>query len=429
MQRDESWGDGEGNKTGRGGDPGEQPEDTSNPAGDPLLQALLEDEVTNYDAMSSAATHNRDTQTTGSHRKTQSLWEIPTGGPKKKGRHHRHKSSISELFSSMSSGLESIAEDVISEARLVRKSWQTEMHDAQIGKTYFLDMNMTRSLSILPEELPMVVEEVTGQHVQLKDEHPPPPASKYGPYLALLGAVLAVSSNGSALNLLHDVEPPLKLYWRMTATAMVLAFFALRAMYKSGGFPQLSFSQWLTFSGAVIGYTGHGLLYIYALQYTSIGNVVIGANSQAILLIIGKLIMGQKVLAMEAGGVFVAFCGCILCSSDEAKDPDNANSASMAIIGDLLALGSGAFGVGYLTFAKAVRKDMPVTVFMCFVMIFGSILVLIFMAITQDGKLAFSRDPYDGLFGWINLREYRFYILIHIAIVCNVIGTMVSGMP
>eukprot|EP00493_Phyllostaurus_siculus_P003184 UN03198 len=165
--------------------------------------------------------------------------------------------------------------------------------------------------------------------------------TKYGPYLALLLAVLAVSSNGSALSLLHGVEAPLKLYWRMVATALVLSPFALRTMSKTGGLPKLTVAQWFTFLGAAIGYTGNGLLYIYALQYTSIGNVVIGANSQAILLILGKLIMGQEVVLMEGGGVLLAFMGCILCSTDEAKDPDNAGSANMAVVGDLLALGSG----------------------------------------------------------------------------------------
>lgn len=415
MKRHESWSE----ETGKTGD-GEGSADKSRES-DPLLQALLEEEVANYHA---TAAENR-ASSGGSHRKTRSLWEIPTGGSKKKGRHHRHKSSISELFMSVSSGLETIAEDVMSEARLVKHSWQAELEDAHLGKTFFLDMSMTRSLSVLPEELPQVVEETTGLHVEM-DEEPPAPMSKHGPYLALLGAVLAVSSNGSALSLLHGVAPPLKLYWRMVATALVLSSFAFRAMAKNGGLPKLSFSQWLTFFGAVIGYTGHGLLYIYALQYTSIGNVVIGANSQAILLILGKLILGHRVLAMEGGGVLLAFCGCILCSTDEGKDPDKASSASMAIVGDLLALGSGAFGVGYLTFAKAVRKDMPVTVFMFLVMLLGSFLVLLFIAITCDEDcLSFSRDPYFGLYGWMNMKEHRFLILVHIAIVCNVIGTMV----
>lgn len=279
MKRHESWGT----------DDSAAQEEANDNVSD-ILQSLLQEEVSNYNATtdesSSTRTNNQKEESSrvdkndsnsASHRKTQSLWEIPTGGPKHRGRHHRHKSSLSELFTSMGSGLESIAEDVMSEARVVRESWQTGMRDAQSGKTFFLDMNLTRSLSILPEDLPLVVEETTGLHVSSykQGEEPspprPPPLVTYGPYLALLGAVLAVSSNGSALSLLHGVPAPLKLYWRMTATAMILFPFASRAMYKLGGLPALTFSQWLTFLGAVIGYTGNGLLYIYALQYTSIG--------------------------------------------------------------------------------------------------------------------------------------------------------------
>ena len=130
-------------------------------------------------------------------------------------------------------------------------------------------MTLSRSLSILPEEIPLVVEETTGIHVDMTPEEAAP--TKYGPFLALLLAVLAVSSNGSALSLLYGVQAPLKLYWRMVATALVLSPFAIRTMSKTGGLPKLSVAQWLTFLGAAIGYTGNGLLYIYALQYTSIG--------------------------------------------------------------------------------------------------------------------------------------------------------------
>jgi drug/metabolite transporter (DMT)-like permease len=381
----------------------------------PLLDALLEANVADYQA----------TTQTGAHRKTQSLREIPTGGAKSKGRHHRHKSSISELFMSVSSGLESIAADVKVEARMVRESFKEGLEEAQNGRTFFLDMNLTRSLSVLPEELPMMIEETTGVHVEMEGDISPPIATS-GPYMALLGAVLAVSSNGSALSILTGVAPPLKLYWRMVATALALSFFAIRTMARSGGLPKLSFSQWLTFVAAAVAYTGHGLLYIYALQYTSIGNVVIGANSQAILLILGKFIMGQEVVAMEGGGVFLAFCGCMLCATDEGKNPDKANSGSDALLGDLLALASGAFGVAYLTFAKAVRHHLPVTVFMFFVMALGSCMVLVFIAIIQEGALSFSRDPFVGLLGWMTFDLNRIYVLVHIAIICNIIGAMVS---
>jgi drug/metabolite transporter (DMT)-like permease len=409
MERIDSAGDNsQGNDTSDG-------EDNLGRGNDPFLQALLEEDKEEYDTFPIKQSEGKS-----SHRKVQSMWEIPTGGPKVKGRHHRHRSSISQLFSSLTT----IGEEMVSEGRLLRDSWQGELQDAKEGKTFFLDMTLSRSLSILPEELPLVVEETTGQHIPLRAEHPEPPVSKYGPFVALLAAVLAVSSNGSALSLLRGVAAPLKLYWRMTATYLVFLPFALRIMYRSGGLPRLTVGQWITFFGAAFSYTGHALLYVFALEYTSIGNVVIGANSQAILLVLGKLLMGQTVLKMEASGVLIAFLGCVLCSADEAKESDdNGDAERSAFFGDILALTSGAFGVAYLTFAKAVRKEMPVTVFMFLVMVSGSLMVLTFMLCTHSVDVSVSRNPYSGLFGWISISEHRLFVLIHIAIVCNVIGT------
>lgn len=150
------------------------------------------------------------------------------------------------------------------------------------------------------------------------------------------------------------------------------------------------------------------MLCVYAYNYTLIGNVVIGANSQAIIfLLLGKVLVGEKLHWMEASGVLIAFSGCILCSTDEVKEPDQAVSGKLAMYGDLMALASGFFGVGYLTFAKAVRKDIPLFVFMFLVVLTGALLGLVFMAVTEEDALSFSRDPFRGLFGWMTVVENR----------------------
>jgi drug/metabolite transporter (DMT)-like permease len=151
------------------------------------------------------------------------------------------------------------------------------------------------------------------------------------------------------------------------------------------------------------------------------------ANSQAILLILGKFLVGESVLPMEGGGVVLAFMGCMLCSTDEARESaENSNvddTAASASMGDLLALGSGIMGVGYLTFAKVLRADLPVTVFMFMIMFCGSFLVLLFMLIARV-DIQWNNDPYFGLFGWANLFHSRILVLSYIALVCNVVGTM-----
>jgi hypothetical protein len=53
-----------------------------------------------------------------------------------------------------------------------------------------------------------------------------------------------------------------------------------------------------------------GVGFVLALQYTAVGNVVILANSQDLLLLVGKIFGCQRILALEAAGGVVCLCGC-----------------------------------------------------------------------------------------------------------------------
>lgn len=134
--------------------------------------------------------------------------------------------------------------------------------------------------------------------------------------------------------------------------------------------------------------------------------------------------MEAETLSGWSWEALVAFAGCVLCSVDEAKDSDNDKPTNLVIMGDFMALGSGAFGVGYLTFAKTLRPHLPVTVFMFMVIALASITILIFLALTDAPNLSFSMDPHVGLFGWLSMEDNHLLIFVYIAVVCNVIGAM-----
>lgn len=215
---------------------------------------------------------NEETRPKRHHRRTQSLFaDIPTG-PRHVGRRHRQRSSFGEIFQSFSgsveNGLIGIQEGIEFEAELLRTTWQQELRDADEGKTYFLDMSMTRSLSVLPETIPDFVEEAVGIEVQRE-------ANVFLPAVGLVAAVFSVSSSGTALALLDHVPPPMKLYWRMTCTSLVLIPFVCKTIRKKG-FPHLKGNLWVTFAGACISFTCYALLLVLALELTSIGNAVIG---------------------------------------------------------------------------------------------------------------------------------------------------------
>ena len=179
--------------------------------------------------------------------------------------------------------MDTIGEGFQAEAQMVKDAWQLEMRESVRGDRYFLDMAMCRSLSVLPEELMEFEEEATGHHRRrsaITGEIEPIPhtaAAGVSSYLALLAAVFAVSSNGTALALLHDVQPAMKLFWRMSAVVVVLAFFAIKTMVKQyreeeNFLPKLTGSQWMTFFSAALCFFLSTLLLFTALTMTSIGN-------------------------------------------------------------------------------------------------------------------------------------------------------------
>ena len=339
------------------------------------------------------------------------------------GLHRRHASSISHLQESLRNlraGLEPIREDVLKNAKEVGRVFVHELDKFDQGQVGFYDMSMTRSLSVLPEDIPDLAEEVVGAKLTPETVAGPPLVQ----YLALVAAVLAISSNATALHLLEGVTAPLKLYWRMTASYLVLSVFAFRAVYKEG-IPTLSFGQWLIFGSATFCYSVHSLLFFTALEFTAIGNVLILANSQALLLIIGKFFVGEPIHFLERNGVFVAFSGAAMCTKDAesaSSEQSGGHVAGRALLGDVLALCAAALGVGYLTLAKAVRSKMPISVFLFSAMFCGSFLVLLYILMDDDLEVELSFDPNIGMFGWWNWS--RVPILIYLAVVVNLVGTL-----
>lgn len=364
-----------------------------------------------------------DETSLGGHRKTQSddfsSINIRSKRSAKmrghKTRHRKHMSSISEMIHN----LEPVREEFEETGRALGRNFRGRLESMDRGDTGFFDMSVTRSLSILPDDLDELAEEV-GVYLREQGPAPGPPPLQY---VALFSAVVAVSSNSTALHLLDGVQAPLKLYWRMTASYCALLPFALHSLQKDG-FPKLNLSGWVTFVAAVTAYSIHGCLFVSALDYTTIGNTVIYANSQALLLIIGKACIGERVHWLEAVGVVVAFSGAIMCSVDSEGSSQEKHASTLAVFGDFLALGAAVTGVIYLTCAKTVRSEMSVILFMFCVMFFGSFMVLFYIALANGRELEFSMNPYIGVFGWLDMTKARLPVLIYLAIVVNIMGTM-----
>lgn len=353
----------------------------------------------------------------------------------KRSRHRKNKSSISELLYNAirEYDLDPIREDFRQTSKQLQERFVKDLKEMDKGQVGFFDMGMTRSLSVLPEDISDLALESTAvvsksfEENNDEDEHFKVIIDNESPkiwfrYAALFLAVFAISSKSTGFHMLDNVQAPLKQYWKMQASSVGLSPLAIHYFTKNNGIPKLSFSQWLTFMAAIVCYSVQNVLFVKALEYTTVGNACIYANSQALLLIVGKACVGDQIHWMEGIGVLIAFSGAILCTEDAEKqsmlDFENPTSGK---IGDGLALLSAVAGVLYLTFAKAVRSGISVTVFVFSVMFFGQWLILFYMQLSSY-NLEYNLNMYDGVFGWLNVN--RLPVMIYMVLVVNFVGTM-----
>jgi drug/metabolite transporter (DMT)-like permease len=341
-----------------------------------------------------------------------------------------------------------IMKDAIAEeAHGVAEVFVDDLHEADDGDLYFLGMGLFRNLSILPADVEYAahhpqgtsaiappkddeLEDEVAYMVDVEDgyysqkEEPPPAYIHRVPiiaYFLLMTAVVSLSSIGPLLDVQQDATPTSKLYWRMAGTSMLLLPFATRDAYTNG-VPHMNKAQWITFLLATFFYCTMCLCFVLALDFTSVGTAVILANSQALLLIVGKLFVGAPVSFMEGSGAIVAFSGAILCSKDASGEGSTVRSG--ALIGDFLAILSSFGGVGYLVFAQSTRAHMTLFVFMFLTMSVGCLMILFFQIFVMGEDVTFDMERETGIWSFLNLQKDRLPLELTMVVVCNLLGTM-----
>lgn len=240
-------------------------------------------------------------------------------------------------------------------------------------------------------------------------------------YLLLAAAVVGLSSIGPLLNVQNGVDGTIKTLWRNSATAVALLPFALRSIFAEG-IPSLSIAQSLVLILTGACYAAYTVLFAWAVKYTTIGNAVIFGNTQAIILLIGKTIMGEPLSLMEGLGSVVAFIGAIFCSRDSAQGEDTSLAGS-SLLGDGYALLCAFCGVGYLITAKAIRRTMNLYVFMCCVMFWSSVGSLV-LAHLAGIEVTLDRHVDHGAFGWINWEFDRLPLELVMVLSCQFLGAL-----
>jgi drug/metabolite transporter (DMT)-like permease len=128
-------------------------------------------------------------------------------------------------------------------------------------------------------------------------------------------------------------------------------------------------------------------------------------QSQAILLLIGKVFMGRSVTFLEAGGAIIAFGGAILCSDDGASSSDGV-SPRLALLGDIIAVGAGFSGLLYLIFAQTSRLHFSLLMLMFLTIVAATILIVLFQVFVVGETVTFDMHPAHGLAGFLAVSRF-----------------------
>lgn len=234
-------------------------------------------------------------------------------------------------------------------------------------------------------------------------------------YVILTTALLSVSSQGAALQLLVGVPPLIRLFWRLVGAS--IAFLPLFIATVREKRQSLFFDQnvWKVLLVCMVAYLVQNSAFLTSLSMTSIGHVYIFCNCHCLLIVAGKLLFFQQIpKLLEFIGAILGFAGIIITTFDHGQGTDPGREAS--VLGDLVAIAGACAAVVYLMTAARTRDSMDIGIFLFLLVTGGWLLlvpILVLLANTTEMYQSISIwDSTQGLFGWVHHLSVEFYIVI-----------------
>uniref|UniRef100_K3WKZ0 EamA domain-containing protein n=1 Tax=Globisporangium ultimum (strain ATCC 200006 / CBS 805.95 / DAOM BR144) TaxID=431595 RepID=K3WKZ0_GLOUD len=242
-------------------------------------------------------------------------------------------------------------------------------------------------------------------------------------YILLLASLLTISSLGPALDMQKHVDPFMKLLWRSMASVLVFFPLAAWSIYEDG-LPRFTTRTAFLFLLCSLSYSVFMMTFLWALNHTSIGHAYIFNNCHSLIMVIGRLLLGQYVSQFEGLGTGIGIIGGTITTLDHSAMTAGTGSTTIAevsLAGDLVALLGAVGGVFYLISAKKLRVEMNVSVLLTGVFLVSGLLHFPVFSLLEI-PFEFSTDDTIGIFGWV--RSTRIVTELYIVLVCTLIGTL-----
>ncbi|KAH9133102.1 hypothetical protein AeRB84_020742 [Aphanomyces euteiches] len=244
-------------------------------------------------------------------------------------------------------------------------------------------------------------------------------------YVILTVALVAVSSQGAAMQALDGVPPLLKMVWRFFGASIVYGGLVVVAARDAAGLP--TFTPEIAWQSAVciVSYSALVATFIWALDHTSVSHAYIFNNAHSLLFVVGKCAMAQPIAPFEAVGAVLGVLGGVITTADTQGVNTAEGSHEPTMAGDLVALSGAIGGVFYLTYAKTLRGTIGVWNF-CFCLYMGTWIVLTTCLWLGQVEIEYlSTHPQRGFFGWVHHLDIEL-VLIFIVTMCGSMGFVSS---
>ncbi|RQM24393.1 hypothetical protein B5M09_001735 [Aphanomyces astaci] len=247
-------------------------------------------------------------------------------------------------------------------------------------------------------------------------------------FVILAGALLSVSAQGAALQMLAAVPPLVKMVWRYFGSSVL---FGCLTWWLDGGLPPPPSGSWVIVGRETLlcsaAYVVFSATFIWALDHTSVGHAYIFTNSHSILLVVGKCMFGHPVAGLEAAGAFLGIAGGVITSADHESTNTATNGASQhppTLEGDIVAFVGAIGGVAYLIYAKRLQELLGVRLF-CFCLFTTTWMLLLPLLWIMQEDLTWSSDPVVGFYGWTHHLGIE-GVLVVVVSACGTMGFITS---
>jgi drug/metabolite transporter (DMT)-like permease len=172
--------------------------------------------------------------------------------------------------------------------------------------------------------------------------------------------LLGVSSSGPMMAAASGVAPLAMSMWRTGLGALAMAPVALTSRRAElRGLSRSDLNRTLV-AGACL--AGHFATWVTALHYTSVASATALVCLQVAWVVVIARLGGAPIAGRVVGGLVVALLGVVVVSGVDVT------VSGRALAGDLLAIGGGIFGAGYITIGSVVRERVSTTTytFVCY---------------------------------------------------------------